>query len=104
MLISKAKQGRCKECYAEHAAAKPNPYASSSPWRRLSRRKREEQPWCSRCATQGSPSNPLTLDHLVPLAIGGALVPEDEDDVQVLCKRCQGVMGGTAHAPGPYRA
>ena len=104
MLISQAKQSRCATCYGEWAKARPNPYAKSSKWRRLSKRMRDEQPWCSRCATQGDASNPLSVDHLIPLAQGGALIPEDEDALQVLCRRCQGVVGGAVHAPGIFKA
>lgn len=104
MLISKAKQSRCATCYGEWAKAKPNPYKKSRAWRSVSKRMRDEQPWCSRCATQGDASNPLSVDHLVPLAAGGALVPDDDEALQVLCRRCQGIVGSKPHAPGPWRA
>jgi 5-methylcytosine-specific restriction endonuclease McrA len=68
-------------------------------WRGLSMRMRAEQPWCSKCGTQGSSNNPLTLDHLIPLAAGGKLVP-DEDGVQVLCRRCNTSEGSTTHERG----
>ena len=105
MILSRLKQGRCEECAKEKQATKPNPYRNSREWRNLSARKRKDQPWCSRCATQGDASNPLTLDHIVPLSMGGALIPEDEEEgVQVLCKRCQGIVGARKHEPGPWRA
>lgn len=104
-VLSSLIQGRCPGCAKEKQAAKHNPYRNSREWRNLSARKRKEQPWCSRCATQGSDSNPLTLDHIVPLAQGGALIPEDtEEGVQVLCKRCQGIVGSRTHKPGPWKA
>ena len=108
MILSSLKKGRCVECAKEKQAEKPNPYRQSKgarEWRNLSARKRKEQPWCSRCATQGDASNPLTLDHIVPLSKGGALIPEDIDEgVQVLCKRCQGIVGSRMHKAGQWRA
>ena len=104
LVLSRLIKGRCRECAKEKAADKPNPYSNSREWKAMSKRMRAEQPWCSRCATQGSPSNPLTLDHLVPLAIGGALVPDDDALVQVLCRKCQGIEGGKQHGAGRWRA
>jgi len=38
---------------------------------------------CESCGTCGDPANPLTTDHVVPLARGGT-----RDVVAVLCRRC----------------
>ncbi|MFI6609293.1 HNH endonuclease [Streptomyces sp. NPDC050507] len=54
-------------------------------WRRLRATAIAAQPWCSRCRTTGSLANPLTGDHIVPLARGGTNVLSN---VQVLCRSC----------------
>ena len=61
-----------------------------SRWRRLAKEAIAAHPWCSRCGMQGSASNPLTGDHKVPLARGGASVM---DNVVVLCRRCNSRKG-----------
>ncbi|WP_363326415.1 HNH endonuclease signature motif containing protein [Haloactinopolyspora sp.] len=40
---------------------------------------------CARCGERGSPANPLTADHVVPVARGGT---DDASNLQVLCRRC----------------
>lgn len=55
-------------------------------WKRLSRRARRLQPWCSICGSTGD----LTCDHLHWPA-------KDLNDVQVLCRSCNAKKG---EAPG----
>jgi 5-methylcytosine-specific restriction endonuclease McrA len=62
-------------------------------------RMRGDQPWCSKCGTQGSHRNPLTLDHLNPLGVGGELLP-GEEGLQVLCRRCNTSEGNRIHSRG----
>ena len=73
----------------------PRPEYLTSEWRKLSRKMRDAQPWCTRC---GSTSD-LTLDHVVPLSKGGAAVP-DESGVVVLCRKCNSSRGARTHARG----
>jgi 5-methylcytosine-specific restriction enzyme A len=54
-------------------------------WQRLRAQALRAQPWCSYCFDQGSPSNPLTIDHRWPKARGGT---DELDNLQVLCHRC----------------
>ncbi|MGR6999924.1 HNH endonuclease signature motif containing protein [Yinghuangia aomiensis] len=64
-------------------------------WSRLARLAIAQQPWCSRCRTSGSKTNPLTGDHIRPLSAGGT---STLDNIQVLCRRCnsaKGARGGT---------
>ncbi len=64
------------------------PEYANTAWRKLSRAMRAKQPWCSICFT----NKDLTLDHLVPLAKGGAVVP-DANGVVVLCRSCNSRRG-----------
>ena len=64
------------------------PEYANAAWRKLSRAMRAKQPWCSVCFT----NRDLTLDHLVPLAKGGAVVP-DASGVVVLCRSCNSRRG-----------
>lgn len=83
------KHGRCPvhaTAYVSRPKPKPRPQYGYA-WRRLSEEARKDQPWCSRCGHQGSPRNPLTLDHLMPVAQAGPAIPSPEGR-QVLCRRC----------------
>lgn len=40
-------------------------------WSAISRKVIAAQPWCSICGHTGSPTNPLTADHIIPKAHGG---------------------------------
>ena len=59
---------------------------NSSHWRRLSRRARELQPFCSACGTGAD----LTVD----LTGGGDHRLATLGRVRVLCRRCHGLAGG----------
>ena len=67
----------------------PSPYRTPD-WRRLSIQKRKEVPFCELCGQRdNNPSNPLTADHLVPLAEGGALIVPTYM-LRTLCRTCHG--------------
>ena len=61
-------------------------FRSSARWRRTRARQIARQPWCGRCLHEGSSANPLTADHIVPVAEGGAVF--DEANLQILCVEC----------------
>jgi 5-methylcytosine-specific restriction endonuclease McrA len=45
-----------------------------------------EQPFCSYCGSPGTPkTNPLTIDHIIPLSRGGT---NRRDNLTVACLRC----------------
>lgn len=50
-------------------------------WRKLSKKVRRENPFCVSCGYLGD-----DVDHINPVASGGALYAED--NLQVLCKSC----------------
>lgn len=57
-------------------------------WKKLSRRLRRMQPWCS---VPGCANTELTVDHIVPLVNGGA--PFDLANLQVLCRSHNAAKG-----------
>jgi 5-methylcytosine-specific restriction protein A len=59
-------------------------------WAKLAKEAIAQQPWCSDCGTPGNGRNPLTGDHLVPLARGGLSVIEN---IVVRCRRCNSRKG-----------
>ena len=59
-------------------------------WVKLRARAIREHPWCSVCGHPGSPDNPLTGDHIVPLRHGGL---NKRDNVAVLCRGCNSGKG-----------
>lgn len=64
-----------------------------SDWQRLREQVIAREPWCHnpQCMHEvGTPPNPLTVDHVVPLARGGT---NDLANLQVLCKRCNSAKG-----------
>jgi 5-methylcytosine-specific restriction endonuclease McrA len=66
-------------------------FRSSAAWQRAVARQVARQPRCAHCDHRGSPDNPLTGDHIVPLALGGARL--DERNLQTLCARCNAQKG-----------
>lgn len=62
-------------------------------WKRLSKRLRQLQPWCSACGATAD----LTVDHRVPLEDGGD--PYDLDNLDVLCRPCNSRKGSQGDAP-----
>jgi 5-methylcytosine-specific restriction endonuclease McrA len=72
---------------AEHAPdRRPSRRPTSWSWRKLSRRARARSPFCERCGA----TEDLTLDHVVPLARGGA---SSLANAQVLCRSCNSAKG-----------
>jgi 5-methylcytosine-specific restriction endonuclease McrA len=52
---------------------------------------------CTYCGTPGEAGNPLTLDHVVPLALGGA---HDLSNAVVACRRCNSSRGARVRRVG----
>ncbi len=87
----------CTEHTPKHSGS-PNvshpAYGNPTRWKRLSKRLRRIQPWCSTCGS----TEQLTIDHLTPVARGGA--PYDLDNLDVLCRPCNSRKGNRAADPG----
>jgi len=62
-------------------------------WDALSRRLTAEVGYCEQCGAQPTPGNPLTVDHRLPLSMGGS---NDRGNLVVLCRRCNSSKGATA--------
>jgi 5-methylcytosine-specific restriction protein A len=62
-------------------------------WRRLSERLRQSQPWCTSCGS----TDDLTVDHVVPLSMGGK--EYDVDNLRVLCRPCHGRVWAEQQQP-----
>jgi 5-methylcytosine-specific restriction enzyme A len=92
---------RCPECRRarQRQLKKRANKAYDGQWRKLSKRARSLQPWCSRCGA----TNNLTADHVHPLARGGKTRNLKLGvDVDVLCNRCNAAKGTTI-AAAPVR-
>jgi len=59
-------------------------------WRTMSARLIKQHPWCTHCGHDGTMSNPLTTDHIIPKAQGGT---DKLSNLQVLCRRCNSAKG-----------
>ena len=59
-------------------------------WQRIRAQALREHPWCERCRTPGTPGNPLTGDHRIPVLHGGR---NEIDNVAVLCRACNSSKG-----------
>ena len=58
-------------------------------WKKLSRRLRRMQPWCSTCGA----TDDLTVDHIVPLTQRPDLAYE-LTNLDILCRSCNGAKDG----------
>jgi hypothetical protein len=54
-------------------------------WKRVKASQLEREPFCRACAAAGALTPAVEVDHIVPLARGGAAV--DRSNLQSLCKR-----------------
>ncbi len=60
-----------------------------SRWDKVRRMHLQAEPLCRRCATLGRTTPAVMVDHILPIADGGAVL--DEDNLQSLCIRCHGI-------------
>ena len=71
----------------------PKPAYTSAEWRTLSRRIRQDRPWCERCLATAD----LTVDHIVALRDGGT---NDRANLRVLCRSCHGKRSNDQRSGG----
>ena len=79
--------GRCP--HTHHPKPSPSRRGYGPDWQRRSRAAIQAEPWCHNpngCPHRdaGTPANPLTGDHPIPLAAGGSTT----QDPVPLCRRC----------------
>ncbi len=58
-------------------------------WERVRMMHLRAEPLCRRCASLGYTTPAMLVDHILPIADGGAVL--DEDNLQSLCIRCHGI-------------
>lgn len=96
-----AQDHRCPQHLAEWKARRearfPRKRASAhkrgytAAWNEIRRRVLADQPWCSYCQATAD----LTVDHRVPLALGGT---STYANAQTLCRKCNSMKGGDVDA------
>lgn len=80
-------RSRCPSCQSAWEAKRPSRRARGrydTRYLKLRDRVLREQPWCSVCRTPGDESNPLQVDHVVPVERGGR---NERSNLQTLCRR-----------------
>ena len=62
-------------------------------WQRLSSKIRAARPWCELCGTSQAS---LTVDHIIPMSLGG---DNSAGNLRVLCLDCHNRFGATKRRP-----
>ena len=106
-VVTSRAGGRCTEHARQSNRSRHNALYSTRAWQRLSARvlrawRGEHGHWCPGYGRPAHRASDLTVDHIVPLAVGGA--PFDIANTSVLCRACNstkgaatGDRGGVAH-------
>ncbi len=102
VLTSRA-GSRCSEHARQSNRSRHNPLYSTRAWQRLSARvlrawRGEHGDWCPGYGRPAHPASDLTVDHVVPLAAGGA--PLDIANTAVLCRSCNSSKGASTGGGG----
>jgi 5-methylcytosine-specific restriction protein A len=89
---------RCTEHARQSNRTRHNALYGTRAWQRLSARvlrawRGEHGNWCPGYRRPAHPAADLTVDHVVPLATGGA--PFDIGNTAVLCRSCNSTKGAT---------
>ena len=85
---------RCPACTKrwEQSRGSSTARGYGADWRAVRAAAIAAAPRCVDCGHTGSPENPLTGDHRVPLARGGTRTPR-VDEVDVRCRSCNARRG-----------
>jgi 5-methylcytosine-specific restriction protein A len=94
---------RCTDHARQSNRSRHNALYSARAWQRLSARvlrawRGEHGNWCPGYARPAHPAADLTVDHVVPLAAGGA--PFDIGNTAVLCRSCNSTKGASSDRGG----
>ncbi len=94
---------RCSEHARQSNRSRHNDLYSTRAWQRLSARvlrawRGEHGNWCPGYLRPAHPAADLTVDHVVPLAAGGA--PFDIGNTAVLCRSCNSTKGASTDRGG----
>jgi 5-methylcytosine-specific restriction protein A len=112
-VLTSRNGSRCTEHVRQSNRSRHNALYSTRTWQRLSARvlrawRGEHGSWCPGYQRTAHRAADLTVDHVVPLAAGGA--PFDVGNTAVLCRSCNSTKGastdrgGVAHVATHFRA
>jgi len=95
-VVTSRSGSRCTEHARQSNRSRHNALYSTRAWQRLSARvlrawRGEHGTWCPGYQRGAHPASDLTVDHVVPLAAGGA--PLDIANCAVLCRSCNSTKG-----------
>jgi 5-methylcytosine-specific restriction protein A len=97
-VVTSRAGSRCLEHARQSNRSRHNALYSTRPWQRLSARvlrawRGEHGNWCPGYQRDAHPAGDLTVDHVMPLAAGGA--PFDIGNCAVLCRSCNSTKGSS---------
>lgn len=97
-VVTSRAGSRCTEHARQSNRRRHNALYSMRAWQRLSARvlrawRGEHGNWCPGHGRPAHAAADLTVDHVVPLAAGGA--PFDSANTSVLCRSCNSTKGGS---------
>jgi 5-methylcytosine-specific restriction protein A len=97
-VVTSRAGSRCLEHARQSNRSRHNALYSTRAWQRLSARvlrawRGEHGNWCPGYQRDAHPASDLTVDHVVPLAAGGA--PFDIGNCAVLCRSCNSTKGSS---------
>jgi 5-methylcytosine-specific restriction protein A len=102
-VVTSRAGSRCTEHARQSNRSRHNALYSTRAWQRLSARvlrawRGEHGDWCPGYQRPVHPAADLTVDHVVPLAAGGA--PFDIANTSVLCRACNSTKGASTDRGG----
>lgn len=100
-VVTSRTGSRCSQHARQSNRTRHNALYSTRAWQRLSARvlrawRGQHGNWCPGYQRPAHPASDLTVDHIVPLAAGGA--PLDYTNCAVLCRSCNSTKGATEPA------
>ncbi|HUW15993.1 MAG TPA: HNH endonuclease [Actinomycetes bacterium] len=100
-VVTSRAGSRCTAHARESNRSRRNALYSTRAWQRLSARvlrawRGQHGNWCPGYQRPAHPASDLTVDHVVPLAAGGA--PFDIANCAVLCRSCNSTKGASTDA------
>ena len=102
-VVTSRAGSRCTEHARQSDRSRHNALYSTRAWQRLSARvlrawRGEQCDWCPGYGRPAHRASDLTVDHVVPLAAGGA--PFDIANTAVLCRSCNSTKGASTDRGG----
>ncbi len=102
-VVTSRAGSRCTDHARQSNRSRHNALYSTRAWQRLSARvlrawRGEHGNWCPGYQRPAHPAVDLTVDHIVPLAAGGA--PFDIANTAVLCRSCNSTKGASTDRGG----